>query len=152
MINPYAPPAADSNAIASVKLYSPGQVAWASFLGTPVAGCVLLAINFQRFGQITAANLALVTGFIGTIVVFAIAFVLPDNFPNLVLPLAYTFGMYQGAKQWQGETYQHRLANGDRKASGWAATGISIVCLICITLVLFAVLLAAPDSWFDDDG
>jgi formate-dependent nitrite reductase membrane component NrfD len=88
-------------------LYWPGHIAWATFLGAPIAGCVLLALNYKRFGDATAATLALIVGLIGTVVLLAIAFVLPDNFPKSVLTATYTFGMFQCAKSLQGDALNH---------------------------------------------
>lgn len=132
-------------------MYSPGQIAWATFLGTPIAGCLLLALNYRRLGDFTAANLALISGLIGTVLLFALAFVLPDRFPNTVLPSAYTLGMYQCAKTLQGTAYEDRLVNGGTKGSGWVATGIGILCVILILAALFAVVLVAPEEWFGEE-
>ena len=64
--NPHASPATGSATRTSAELYSPGHVTRASFLGLPVAGCVLLAINYRCFGNVAAANVAFAAGFFGT--------------------------------------------------------------------------------------
>ena len=151
MDNPYTPPANEPVVSRRITLYSPGQIAWATFLGAPIAGCVLMAFNYRRFGNSTAANVALFAGLIGTGLLLAIAFVLPESFPNSVLPAAYTFGMYQCVKSLQGNACQYRLANGGIKGSGWAATGIGILCLVFMLVALFAVVLVAPDEWFGEE-
>lgn len=151
MENPYTPPADNSIAPSRIKLYSPGQIAWATFLGAPIAGCWLLALNYRRFDDAMAANRALIFGSIGTILLLALAFFLPERFPNFVLPAAYTFGMYQYAKTLRGKVYMDRLSNDCRKGSGWVATGIGILCSIVILVVLFAVVLIAPEEWFGEE-
>jgi hypothetical protein len=151
MDNPYTPPANESVASPRITLYSPGQIAWATFVGAPIAGCVLMALNYRRFGDSTAANLALIAGLIGTGLLFAIAFVLPDTFPSFVLPAAYTFAMYQCVKTLQGRAYRQRLATGGIKGSGWAATGIGILCMIFILVSLFAVILVVPEEWLGEE-
>jgi low temperature requirement protein LtrA len=110
-----------------------------------------LALNYRRFGNSAAANLALIAGLIGTVVLMAIAFVLPDSFPNSVLPAAYTFGMYQSVKSLQGSAYEHQLANGAIKGSGWMAAGVGILSLLVILVALFAVVLVAPEGWFAEE-
>ena len=80
MDNPYASPTNESAALPRITLYSPGHIAWATFLGAPIAGCVLLALNYKRFGDATSATLALIVGLIGTVVLLAIAFVLQTIF------------------------------------------------------------------------
>jgi hypothetical protein len=151
MDNPYAPPANKSAASPRITLYSPGHIAWATFLGAPIAGFVLLALNYRRFGNSAAANLALIAGLIGTVLVLAIASVLPDSFPNSVLPAAYTFGMYLSVKSLQGNEYEHRLANGGIKGSGWVATGIGILSFVVILVALLAVVLVSPEEWFGEE-
>lgn len=148
MDNPYTPPASASVVPARIALYAPGHVALATFLGAPIAGCVLLALNYRRLGDSKAANLALFAGFMGTGVLLAIAFVLPDRFSNSVLPAASTFGMYQCAKTLQGKAHEHWLANGGIQGSGWTAAGIGILCLIGIVIAIIAVILVAPEAWF----
>jgi hypothetical protein len=151
MENPYSPPAFESIAAPQLTLYSPGQMAWATFLGAPVAGCVLLALNCKRLGHSAAAGIALVGGFTVTVLLLVVSFFLPDNFPNLALPAAYTFGMYQCVKLLQGKEYEHHLAIGGTRGSGWVATGVGILCLILILVAMFAVLFAMPDEWFGEE-
>lgn len=147
----YTSPANESGTSPRSTLYSPGQIAWATFLGAPIAGCVLVALNYRRFGNSAAANLALIAGVIGTVLLVAIAFVLPDSFPNSVLPAAYTFGMYQSVESLQGNEYEHRLANGGVKGSGWVATGIGILSLVVMLVALFAVVLVVPQEWLGEE-
>jgi hypothetical protein len=149
--NPYAPPANESVGSPGITVYSPGQIAWAAFLGAPIAGSWLLALNYRRLGDAKAANLSLISGLIGTILVVALAFVLPERFPNLILPAAYAFGMYQYAKTLHGKVYESRPANGRNKGSGWVATGIGMLCSILILVVLFALVLVAPEEWLGEE-
>jgi len=58
----------------------------------------LMAFNYRRFGDSTAANLALIAGLIATGLLLTIGFVLPGTFPSIALPAAYTFGMYHFVK------------------------------------------------------
>lgn len=150
MDNPYAPPANPPASTSRVALYSPGHIAWAAFLGAPIAGCVLVALNYRRFGNSAAANFALIAGLIGTLIIMAIAFFVPDNFPNFVVPAAYTFGMYASAKTLQGREFEHRLANGDIKGSAWVATGIGLLFMVVLTLVLFAIIMVMPEEWLGE--
>jgi hypothetical protein len=151
MDNPYAPPGNGTVASPTIKLYLPGQIAWATFLGAPIAGCVLLAYNYRRLGDSMAATLAWISGVIGTILILVLSFFLPERFPNFALPAAYTFGMYQCAKALQGKAYEDWLAKGGVKGSTWVATGIGLLCLILILVALFAVILVAPEEWFGEE-
>jgi hypothetical protein len=131
-----------------ITMYSPGQIAWATYLGAPIAGCWLLALNYRRLGDARAANLALISGSIGTVLLLALAFVLPERFPKFVVPAAYTFVMYRCVRALQGKVYEDRLANGANKGSVWVATGIGILCLIliltAIVLPVIALVIFAP--------
>ena len=69
-INPYESPQTafepvNAGKLPSFKLYTPGHVAWATFLGAPLAGSMLLAMNYRRLGEPTSAAIALVGGFLG---------------------------------------------------------------------------------------
>lgn len=152
MENPYSPPAIGSVSLSKARLYSPGQIAWATFLGAPIAGCVLMALNYKRFGNSTAANVAIVAGLVGTILLLATAFILPENFPSSPIPLACTFAMYQCVKALQGDDYEDRLANGSgSKGSGWVASGVAILCLLVILIAIIAFVIVAPAEWFGEE-
>jgi hypothetical protein len=148
MDNPYSTPANESVASQKITMYSPGQIAWATYLGAPIAGCWLLALNYRRLGDATAANLALISGSIGTVLLLALFFALPAGFPEFVVPATIAFVMYQCVRALQGKTYEDRLANGANKGSGWVTTGIGILCLISILIAIiipvFALVLIAP--------
>src|SRR5689334_6791245 len=59
-------------------LYAPKSVALATFLGGPFAGSIVYAINERRLRSSGAAVTALVGGFVGTLVLVAALFLLPD--------------------------------------------------------------------------
>ncbi|MBB3207050.1 hypothetical protein FHS27_002869 [Rhodopirellula rubra] len=146
MANPYTPPeiAADSpstDSSSNIALFSPGQIAWATFLGAPIAGCLLLASNYRRLGKPADAQIAWVVGLLSTVLLLAIAFVLPDEFPNTVLPAAYTFTMYQCAKMFQGKEHIRQILSGIKGRSTWLVTGIGFLCLVLIYAAISAVVL-----------
>ncbi|MCB1208660.1 MAG: hypothetical protein KDK97_04995 [Verrucomicrobiales bacterium] len=151
MTNPYAPPETDLIPIGDIKLYSSGQVAWSTFLGSPFAGCLLLATNFRRFGKSKASNVTLVAGFIGTALLLVLSYFLPDNIPTSALSGGSIFGMYQVAKALQGKIYEERIALGGVKASAWAATGIGLLCMICLLGIIFGIAFVVPEDWFDSE-
>ena len=140
-MNPETPQENTLHAHPKTVLYSPGQIAWATSLGAPIAGCVILGLNYRRLGALTAAKTALIAGVIGTALIVLIAFALPHWVPNQALPMAYTFAVYQFAKRRQGKAYKDWLEDGARKGSGWVATGVGIVCLVLLLAVVVAVTL-----------
>ncbi|MDQ1593225.1 MAG: hypothetical protein QOG71_3852 [Pyrinomonadaceae bacterium] len=115
------------------KLYSVGQITLATYLGAPVAGCLLLARNYRALGKSDAAWQPIVVGIASTILLFTIAFLLPENFPDKVLPFGYTSAMYWFARQWEGGAIDNHLNAGSRKGS-WAVT--IVVGLGCTAIVL----------------
>lgn len=151
MNNPYTPPQDNSVEMATTTVYSSGQVAWATFLGAPIAGSVLLALNYRQLGNPTAANVALILGLFGTVLSSVIALLLPESFPNSTLPAAYTVGMYYGAKSMQGEIVEDRIANGAKKGSSWFATGVGIVGSVLVLVAMLTLIFFAPSEWFPEE-
>ncbi len=127
------------------KPFSVGQITLATFIGMPVAGCLLLAQNYKNLGKFRIAWQTLVLGVVSTIILFFIAFCLPENFPNAVLPMVYTVVMRQLVKYLQGNEIAFHEAQG--KKGSWAvAIGIAIGCLILIMALVFgAILLFVPE-------
>ncbi len=80
------------------RLFSVGQITLATFLGMPIAGCLLLAQNYRELGKGGVAWQSLAAGVASTILLLLIAFFLPENFPNMALPVAYCIGMQQLVK------------------------------------------------------
>jgi hypothetical protein len=122
--------------VPTYKLYSPGQMGLAAFIGTPVAGTLLLGRNFSRLGNRRAAWISYVLGVLATAMVMVVAFAVP-RFPSM-------FGLGGIAIIWalgstlQGPQFQRHLETGGRRASSWAAVGLSLLS----TLIVFAIVVA----------
>jgi hypothetical protein len=123
------------------KLFSVGQITLATFLGAPIAGCLLLARNYRELGKGAAARHSLVAGVASTIVILTIAFFLPENFPNAVLPVAYCFGMRQLVMQLQGGAIDNHLQAGGRKGSWVITVVLGLGCSVIILGLIFALTL-----------
>ena len=128
------------------KLYSPGQIALAAFLGSPLAACWFWARNYQRLGQSSSSTQCLIWGAVGTAALLAISFFLPERFPSQAIPIGYTFGLLQAAKHTYGSVIAQHLSAGGRLGSWWAVVGISLLFLIVVLAVLFGVVLLLPDE------
>jgi tetratricopeptide (TPR) repeat protein len=118
------------------ELHSPGDVAWATFWGGPLAGALVLAINYVRLGRRRAAAWAAVGGLLATGTLVAVRTALPITacVPGLVALLA----MWQTARALQGNAYERHLELGGRKASGWWAFGLGLLSAALVLLVAFA--------------
>lgn len=139
-------PAGASPGPPSGRLYTSGQIAYATFLGAPIAGCWLLAANYRTLGNTPAANRALTWGALATVGIFTIAFFLPDNFPNTVLPIAYTFGLYAYAKQLQGTALAAHFSAGGLRHTHGRAVGIGLVFLVVTLILFFTVAMILPEQ------
>ncbi len=109
-----------------------------------------MGINYLRLHKPSAGYITLFVGLILAIGLMVLASFLPDGFPNSLLPIVSTIGMYQAAKLFQGEEYKEHLARGGNKGSAWVATGIGLLCMIFVLALLFGVLLSLPDDWFPE--
>jgi hypothetical protein len=142
--NPYAPPKApvvvtesDGDSVAAATpLYTTWQMALAAFLGSPVAGAWLLAADLKALGQPVKARRTLWWGVLATIVSLGLAFVLPDKFPNSVIPLAGVFLVRAYGEQLLGGLLKaHEQADGALR-SWWRVVGIGLLSAVIVLTVL----------------
>jgi hypothetical protein len=126
-----------------IALYTANNVALATFLGTPLAGAVLMAINERRIGRSDVAVKTLLAGLGGAALLVGLGVVLPDNIPSFPIGIGSLFVMAQIAKSRQGAIVQRHLLAGGKPASGWAAAGIGLLCMIAVFVPLVAILIVA---------
>lgn len=145
--NPYAPPKADDAAPSPAagdkpahKLYSPGQIFLATFLGAPLAGLYLLSENRKRLGHASLARMMLIGGIVLTAVLFAVSFVLPARMGN-IMPMLAAYSVWHFAKQDSALIDAHQKKGGQME-SGWKAAGIGLASMtaLLVLLVLIASL------------
>ena len=142
--NPYAPPVAEPPAPPR-PLYNVGHIVLATFLGSPLAGAILMALNYRRLNP-PLMVVTLLLGALATVVVMAIAFVVPDNFPNMVIPGAYTGGMAAVASATQGQAIKQAAAAGEAKASGWRAAGVGVATIVPVLVLTLGVAMLLPED------
>jgi hypothetical protein len=150
----YRPPKADisgepSGPGAGAKLYSPGQVAGATFLGSPIAGALLIASNFRVLGAPRSQRNAIIAGVAATLACMGLSFILPKHFPGVVIPIAYTIALRAIANGAQGDAYREHIASGGLKRSNGTVVGIGLACLVAIvalTLTAFMLFDRSSDS------
>jgi hypothetical protein len=118
-------------------------VSVAAFIGGPFAGCWLLGANYGVLGRPAARRQAIVWGAVATVALLVLAVVLPKNFPNIVLPVAYTSTLYSFANGRQGKDYEARVAAVGRQ-SHWKVVGVALasMILLLVPLVLYAVFVS----------
>ena len=151
--NPYAPPkatVADVDTASATApgfpvpggLYTSGQHFVASFIGSPVAAALIAASNYRKLGRDRDARNVIVWGLVATAVLLGIAFVLPDGFPNSVLPLAYSFGARALAHTVFGDAVSANRAAGGKSGSWWRLVGMSVLALVVLGAMIFGAAFA----------
>lgn len=122
------------------RLYSAWQIALATWLGSPVAGCLLLARNYEVLEKKRAAWQTLMAGVAATALLFAIIFVLPENFSSgrCFAPVG-GIAMYQIAMQLQGTAIEEHLKAGGEKGSWPVTIFVGIVVAVIVLVLLVAV-------------
>jgi len=122
-----------------MKLFTQKQVTVASFLGTPVAGGLLMAHNANATGQ-KNKDRYLYISVAATVLLFAVAAVLPERKPgNYILPLCAAFAMGYWYRQAQGDL-NVRFPESSH-ASWWWALGIALIFAIIIIAAVFLCVL-----------
>lgn len=124
------------------KVFSTGQIIVASFLGTPMAGCLLIAQNYRALGKKSSAWPPLVVGVAATILLLVLAFLLPENSPNYGLPAGSCVGTYFYAKQQQGDAIDNYLKAGGKRSSWWIPIAVSLGCAVISLILVIAIALA----------
>jgi hypothetical protein len=143
--NPYLPPRAavsdrpipaDSTAAQSAVdgLYSSNQLFAASFIGAPIAAAWFAAHNVRALGKADKARKILFWGAFATVLVLGMAFVLPEDAPNIILPLAYSLAIRALSEKMFKE---HA---GGVIGSWWRVVSVSFAWLLVVLAVLLGVI------------
>jgi hypothetical protein len=158
-INPYAAPRSDDSYLSAAesqagvaapeyKLYAVRAVVLATFLGSLLAGGIVLGINLIRLQRTAAAWWVMVGGAVCTFAVIAIGAFIPDDvqIPNMVYlvpQLALAYGVANGMT---GKSIlAHQQARG-KMASFWGAAGIGLLAALVVVAIVFGVLLMLPEN------
>jgi hypothetical protein len=125
-------------------LYSPRQIALAAFLGSPLAAGWFFRRNFLTLADERRATRSLWMGVGITVVLAAVAFVLPTHFPNEILPVLYTAAIHQYASGVFDASFKKYIGEGGPKGSWWAVVGVSVGALLFLFGALIVLALAVP--------
>ena len=136
-------------------LYSVWAVVLATFLGSPLAGGVLLSMNCRRLSQPRAIrDIFLWTGLL-TVGSLFLSRLLPQEQRMLEALLVglQVFVMYFLATRLQGRALALHIQQGGELASYWSAIVIGIACGIVLLWVLVGLgLVAAPGGVMEGEG
>jgi hypothetical protein len=146
-VNPYQSPLASltgesvepgaAGTWVAYKLYSAWAVCVATVMGGPLAGGIIMAINYRRLGEKGKAVHAIVWTAVA-MAAFCVVGAIFEDMPNLVFMPPQWIGMYLAAKAFQGPAMTRHELGGNLFDSAWVAAGIGLACGIA----LFAVILA----------
>ncbi|MCA9070804.1 MAG: hypothetical protein KDA84_17865 [Planctomycetaceae bacterium] len=130
-------------------LHSAKGVVWGTFIGSPLAAGVLLAINYWRLGKTTAAQITFALFAVGTAAFFALVYAMPDdlNIPNVVFTIPQLFMVYGVTNLLQADDIRAHIRNGGKLASAWAAVGIGVLCLIPVLGGIFGFVYLEEQSF-----
>lgn len=136
-------------------LYSVWAVVLATFLGSPLAGGVLLSINCRRLSQPSAIrDVFLWTGIL-TVGSLFLSRLIPQEqrvIEALLVGLQ-VFVVYFLATRLQGRAIALHVQQGGELASYWSAIAIGIVCGIVLLWVLVGLgLVLAPGTGVEGEG
>lgn len=142
----YPGPPEPPSTVPDYFLYKPEQVAAATFLGTPLAGGILIASNYRKLGNGPAAVFMFLFGVAVSAGGFWLAFALPERTPA---PLVYgplVLVMWLAAKSLQGQACEGHVAQGGRVATTWEALRIALVCLLAVGAGIAYYVFGPPGS------
>jgi hypothetical protein len=159
--NPYQSPAAslriplpahagEEAAHAGYRLYSLRSIGLATFLGSPIAGGVVMAVNYRRLDRLGAAIQAVVWSTAFTVAMLACVMFQPDDLKisKGVYMVLQVSAMYYAGKQWQGPLIETHQRLGGRMISAWGAAGIGLLTAMFLLGAIFGVVMLLPeDIW-----
>lgn len=128
---------------AQYALYSPGATGLATFLGGPIAGTAIMAMNYRRLGRSASATKTILWGVLGTAGLIALSFAIGNRAPGLSLAIVPVVVVLQLARSLQGETFSRHKVAGGKVASMWKAAGIGIASMVGLLAIIVSIAVAA---------
>jgi hypothetical protein len=132
------------------RLFDSGAVATAAFVCCPLAGTILIAVNYGRLGKVGKGFLAVILGLAATAFSILIKWIWhtsPGSFDRLeydaveILFLVVTWiCTWQIAKELQGEAVREHAARGGHLGSRWAAAWVGIATLAALVVATGAIV------------
>ncbi|MCW9046514.1 MAG: hypothetical protein OQK46_00435 [Gammaproteobacteria bacterium] len=137
----------EENKTYDFELYKITGIGLATFVGSTLAGGFLIAQNYKRLGNVRMANKTLTYTVLATIVLFLIAYFMPENMnvPNIVFTIVQVAVLVQIAKKLQQKELSNHVAHGGALASNWKAFGISLLVIIVLLAVLIPVIMLTAE-------
>ena len=122
--------------MAAVKLWNLRPIIIASIIGTPTAGCILMALNYYRSGEKKTAILTLSAGIAIAAMDLVAPFLLPSILAGLLAVAALIAAIYFAVKIHR-PFLQEQVSAGAQRASIWSGIGVGAALWVVYTLVAF---------------
>ena len=119
------------------RLFSATQVAVATFLGSPLAGSLLFARNYQVLGKNGAALKALALGVVATGLLILLVTLLPKGMPLALLSIV---GMRAAVGHYQGRAISDHEYRGGPKGSWLVAIAVGLASFVLVLGVFFVLV------------
>ena len=148
--NPYAPPRADVSdgppeergaQSPFGRLFSPGQVVLATFLGSFIAGAWFYAQNLVALGKPELKQKAMLVGLGVTILAIVLSTLLPANTPSFIPPIVCALGAGWVTHSHFGKIISAHISAGGKLGSWWSVVGISLLFALGIFAVVLTVMI-----------
>ena len=121
-------------------LFSHRQVGIATFLGTPLCGLSLIAINYVRIGQYGKAISSFILGMISLCILYVMSATVLSWVPALIQFLLAVLAMHFIAKRMQEAIFIENLAYGGKKSGLLALWFWSFFTLACYVIVALSLI------------
>jgi len=134
--------------ISNQKIYTTKEIRVGTFLGGPLVAGYLLAENFKAFNEPGKAKNAWIFSILFTVILFSSIFLIPasNKFPEIVLPLIYSWIAYGLAQHYQGASISSYINSGEIAFSWWRLVGISLLGCAVTVVLLFGVIYFSGDN------
>ena len=128
------------------KIYKDRAIWVGTFLGGPLVAGYLIAENFKVFNEVSKAKKTWICSIIGTIIIFGIAFLIPEDvkIPNQIIPLIYTAIAYFFVEHFQNKNISAYIALGGKPFGWWRTILVSVIGLVITVVLLLAFLFFMP--------
>lgn len=122
------------------KIYSPIQIALGSFWGGPIAVVYFLHKNYISLNNEELARKTIILGSLFLIALLGILPFLPENFPSIVIPLAYSLTGKQLALNTQLSKEKIQDDENYTFESNWNVFAIGILTLLLFMAFAVAIM------------
>jgi hypothetical protein len=150
--NPYAPPEAAVSDVGprapgsappgTERMYTAAQIGLAAFIGTFLAAGWFYGRNLAATGHPHWKSRAMLAGFVATALSVLVSFLLPENTPNLLIPVV-SLAIARVYADFKFRTIvSTHLASGGKQGSWWLVVGVSLLFALALVVVFAVIFLA----------